>query len=239
MPGKDIFVSAVITAAGLSTRMKTDLNKNYININSKTVLAHTLTAFDKCPLICEVIITHRAEEEKYVSNAIDQSETAKRIKTVVGGSTRQASVFEALKAADPGTDIILIHDAARCCVTDGIINETIEAAILHGAAAAAVKATDTCAVASDGIIRSYADRSSLFLLQTPQAFAYDLIFKAHTQAALDGVSATDDTTLAMRAGAGVYLTQGSPENIKITTRADLVLAKSILSARMMRNIDIF
>ena len=225
-----IFVSAVIVAAGLSTRMESGTNKNFMQAGSETVLGHTLDAFLKTGHIDQIIVAYRHGELECARKAAYAS-GLNEVTFVEGGDSRQESVFNALKACDTRCDVVVIHDAARCCVTPEMIRTSVKAAREHGAAVCALKTSDTCCIAEDGKVSRYVDRSLMYQLQTPQTFRYELIMRAHEEARKEAFEGTDDTSLVRRLGEDVFICEGSAENIKITTKDDLKLAVSILAAR--------
>jgi 2-C-methyl-D-erythritol 4-phosphate cytidylyltransferase len=142
---------------------------------------------------------------------------------VVGGATRQDSVRRALLSLkDRGVEIVVIHDAARPLVTGRTIRDAVDAAHLHGAAVAAIPAAEASCLAKDGLVTEYIDRARHVIIQTPQAFRYDLIMKAHDEAAGGGIAdAVDDGILVLRIGGKVSIFPGSTENIKVTYPVDL------------------
>jgi 2-C-methyl-D-erythritol 4-phosphate cytidylyltransferase len=152
---------------------------------------------------------------------------------VPGGADRQASVCAGLAAAPVETDVVLVHDGARPLVTPEIVNAAIRVAATEGAAVVAVPVTDTIKVADvDDRVAETPPRGRLWAAQTPQAFRAGWLRAAHARALADGFRGTDDSSLVERMGRPVRLVPGSPENLKITTTADLVRAEQILRARM-------
>jgi 2-C-methyl-D-erythritol 4-phosphate cytidylyltransferase len=135
-------------------------------------------------------------------------------------------------AADPGAEIILIHDGARPLVTEAVIRAAAEGAKEYGAALPAVPVTDTIKVSGDGFVESTPDRSTLFAAQTPQAFQAELIKAALTDAVEKGLELTDDCAAVERLGMRVRLVTGDGENRKITTPPDLAMAETLLRQRL-------
>jgi 2-C-methyl-D-erythritol 4-phosphate cytidylyltransferase len=151
---------------------------------------------------------------------------------IPGGADRQASVYAGLLRAPAATDLILVHDGARPLVTTALIHAAVAAAAEVGAAVVAVPVTDTIKMADpDGYVVESPPRGRLWAAQTPQVFRVALLRQAHEAALRDGFRGTDDSALVERLGHPVQLVAGSPENLKITTTADLVLADQILRAR--------
>ena len=153
-------------------------------------------------------------------------------KVVPGGSTRQESVRHGLDALPGDTDIVLIHDGARALVTEDVIRRAMESAAERGSGVAAIPVTDTIKrVDSNGRALETLNRDELRAMQTPQAFRLSLLRQAHEKAEKDGFLGTDDAALLEHAGLPVYLTLGDPENLKLTTPADLALGEAILTLR--------
>ena len=152
---------------------------------------------------------------------------------VVGGDTRQESVYNALKELSSNTDIVVIHDAVRPFVNEDMIIQSIDDANRYGSAIVAVPVKDTIKESdNDGFVMKTLDRRKLWAIQTPQTFKYDLIMKAHLYARDNNIQATDDAFLVEQIGHKVKLIMGSYENIKITTPDDLAVAKAILESRL-------
>lgn len=224
--------TAVILAAGKGARMNAGMNKLYLNIRGKAILARTLDVFFTCPSIDEIVLViGDGEEELCREKVLNHIESSKPVKLVKGGSERQHSVYNGIKAIDPYTDLILIHDGARPFVTAQIIEESICQAKLHKAVIVGVPAKDTIKKAdSNGFIEDTPERSSLWLAQTPQTFARDVIINAYEKAIKDEAVATDDAMLVERLGIRVKLIKGSYDNIKITTPEDMAMAEAILGS---------
>jgi len=226
---KNVYVSVVVVAAGKGTRMKMDKKKQYLRINGEKVLSRALSAFDKSDLIDEIILVVDSDEIFYCKSEIIKEKNLDKVHSIVaGGLDRQESVYNGLREANPGCDIVLIHDGARPFVDEDTIENCINGAIEFGSVCAAVPVKDTIKTAdSDGFIESTPDRNKLWAVQTPQAFNLSLILKAHERAVTDGFRGTDDAVLVERVGEKVKLVMGSYNNIKITTPEDLVFAEAI------------
>lgn len=230
-------VCAIVTAAGLSTRMNSPINKNFLTLCGKSVLAHTLTAFAKADVADGMIITCRDGEQKYVEESLEQvGMSIDDVTIVLGGPTRQHSVYNALcNIKNDDFAYVLIHDAARCLVTHDLIKAVLRDTCEYEAATAAVRASDTLMYSGEDergcILQTYHDRQHTYMIQTPQGFSYPLIMAAHEKAAESGCEATDDTALAKKEGAVICLTRGSRFNLKLTTPEDLTIAKAILQLR--------
>jgi 2-C-methyl-D-erythritol 4-phosphate cytidylyltransferase len=137
-------------------------------------------------------------------------------------------VLQGLKALPPGTDIVVVHDAARPLVSQGIIGAVIRAAIRYGAALAAIPVQDTLKrEGARSCVDATVERLRLWQAQTPQAFHFELLLEAHARASAEGYRGTDDASLVERLGKPVRLVRGSPRNLKVTTREDLALARAL------------
>ena len=225
-------VSVMIAAAGSGSRMGAQVNKIFLDLAEAPVLAHTLHAFEHCPLVAEIIIA-AAERDIMECGRLSLEYGIGKLKTVVaGGATRQQSVRNALSAVSEGCDIVLVHDAARPLVRESVINGVIAAAAEHGAAAAGAECKNTMkSVDVDGFIVKTLDRSRMTEIQTPQGFLKSIITRAHEDAVGRGIGATDDCMLAELIGAKIKLVHSGSDNLKITTYDDLIYAEHILESR--------
>ncbi|MBQ6568754.1 MAG: 2-C-methyl-D-erythritol 2,4-cyclodiphosphate synthase [Clostridia bacterium] len=223
------FVTAIIVAAGNSTRMGTGYSKQFIMLGSKPVIAHTLIAFEKCLLINEIIVVAREQDKEQILAAARDNNIKKLSAVVKGGDTRQQSVAGGIAAADENCRYFAIHDGTRPLVTREVIERAVACAVETGAASAAVKVKDTVKQADENQkITATVDRSMLWAVQTPQVFEKELYLKAMRKAAEDGLDFTDDCQLIEHIGVPVMLSQGDESNIKLTTPQDISLAKSLI-----------
>jgi 2-C-methyl-D-erythritol 4-phosphate cytidylyltransferase len=236
---------AVIVAAGGSRRMNDGSsmntgnlpdsykNKQLIEINGIPVIAITLRTFENCPSIRSIVLVINENDIPfYNDNIINRFGFKKIIKLANGADTRQGSVFNGLKElrSHSGNRTVLIHDGARPFVSDNIIADCIDAAFEYGAACVAVPMKDTVKKSDAlGFISETIDRDFLWSIQTPQAFKFDLILKAHEKAWREGFIGTDDAILAEKSGTKIKLVMGSYYNIKITTPEDIDFANAIAS----------
>lgn len=233
----DSFVSALIAAAGQGKRMKSKINKQYLELNQKPILVHTLEVFEKSNLINEIILIVRKDEMEFCKDEIlNKYRFNKEIKLVVGGKERQESIYNGLKAVDKGADIVVTHDGARPFVTIDIIERSIYEALRNKAVGVGVPVKDTIKVVDkNGDIIDTPDRSGLWRIQTPQTFDYKILLEAHEKAINDDYLGTDDCVLVERLGYKVKMIEGSYENIKITTPEDIILGEAILNRRESKN----
>lgn len=226
-------VSAIIVAAGKSSRMGGDKNKLYIDVNGIPVIARTLRVFEECSAVDEVVLVVNANDMDLCREAIVEKYRFDKVKHIVaGGTSRQESVRNGLNVLGGATGIVIVHDGARPFVTCEQIKGSILASSEYGAAIVAVPVKDTIKVLdSQGFVSYTPGRDKLISVQTPQAFRYDLIIKAHEQAEKDGVTGTDDAVLVERLGHKVGIVEGSYDNIKITTPEDLIIAEKIFKGK--------
>lgn len=235
----------IIPAAGLGTRMATapaargkkpSPTKQFTELAGTPILIHTLRKFAASPEVSEIYIALRANEMEVLRRLLEKEAKdvrKKKIHIVEGGEHRQHSVANAMKAVSAAPDdIVLVHDAVRPFVTEEIIHNVVEAAQKYGAAIAGVPAVDTIKevkrTAEGAVITATVPRERVVMAQTPQGFRYDVLKKAFDEAATDGFMGTDEASLVERSGHEVAVVMGSPQNIKITTPADLELAEFYL-----------
>ena len=227
----EVFVSAIIVAAGQSRRMGGDTSKQFILIDGVPVIVRTLKAFEIAERIREVVIAARQEAIPQMYALIQDYEITKVKQIITGGETRQESVFRAIAQVDENADFLAIHDGARPLIRPQEIDLAVSAAVEHGAAALGVPVKDTVKqVDADGKIVDTPERSTLWAVQTPQVFSRALYLRAAEQAGEAAAQLTDDCQLIERTGAPVYLVRGAYANLKITTPEDVFAAEGILRA---------
>lgn len=227
------FVSAIIPAAGRGTRMNKSINKQYITLSGKPILLRTIMAFDECKEIDEIIVVVGKNEKRlFKEKILDNYKIKTPFKVVVGGQTRQESVFNAIGNTDKRTDIIAVHDGARPLVSTAEIIKTIKGAREYGACIVGVPVKETIKrIDEDGYVKKTVNRSSLYNIRTPQTFKADILRQAHLFAIENGIVGTDDSFLVEQNGVKVKIVKGSYNNIKITTPEDLIYAQEFLSYR--------
>lgn len=227
---KNIHVTAVIVAAGNSTRMNATISKQFIPLHSKPVIAHTLRAFEASESISEVVIVCRDSDRAQIEDIVSQENFTKVAAYALGGATRSDSVTAGISASSERTTHFAIHDGARPLILPEDINRVVLAGINNGAAALAVPVTDTIKVVNDeGFIIDTPLRSTLRAAQTPQVFEKGLYLTALQKNI--GNDFTDDCALVETVGAKVQIVIGDYTNIKVTTPQDIPLAEGILSKR--------
>lgn len=226
-------VSVVIPAAGQSTRIGGPVSKQFMSIGGLPVLVHTLSVFQAIDQITDIFVVCKDREVTDCRNLLKQFQLDKVKDVVIGGNTRQESVYNGIGQVTAESSIIVVHDGARPFVTQDIVCRCIEAARLHGAACAAVRVKDTVKLGSeDAFVTETLERSLVWSIQTPQAFDSKLLQRAHREAREIGFLGTDDCMLVERLGHRVKLVEGAYDNIKITTADDFVIGESILKARL-------
>ena len=225
-------VTAIILASGKATRMGAGMDKCFLSLGPKPVVAWSLLAFESCKEIDHIILVVRKEQVTAARSLQMMFGIRKLQKIVVGGARRQDSVQAALKEIDPyETQYITIHDAARPCVTSDLISETLKAARRYGSGVAAKAMVDTVKVVGKNlIVESTPDRSTLWSVQTPQSFASDKLMAAYSQfvAPRCAIEYTDDAAVLEAAGEAVKLVKWDAPNLKITTPIDLTIAAALL-----------
>ena len=232
------FTSAIIAAAGLSTRFGENENKQTTALLDVPVLIHTLRAYDAADCIDEVIIVTKKEDIELWKERCDLFSIKKVTKIIEGGKTRQESVLLGFEAINDKAKFVAIADGARCLTTPENINDVCFAAYEHKAATAAHKATDTVKIARSGrFIESTPDRDTIWLAQTPQVFKVSLYRAAAYTALQEKVAVTDDNSLVEFIGHPIYLVECGAQNIKITTKDDIAVAEGILNRRKNAEIE--
>jgi 2-C-methyl-D-erythritol 4-phosphate cytidylyltransferase len=222
-------ILGIIVAAGKSERMGTDVDKAFLSLGTRPVLAYSLLAFEQCPMIDGVVLVVRKDRVDAARGLAQIFGCAKVRKVLAGGATRQASVILGLDALGEDTKIVAVHDGARPCVTPDMITETITMAKRTGSGVAAVKVTDTLKEVARGTTVSHTvDRAKLWAVQTPQTFRADLLRKAYAFVEKKKLTVTDESSAVEACGEAVHLVPTTWQNIKITTPADLALAAAIL-----------
>lgn len=220
-------VCAVIVAAGSSRRMGGE-NKLLLPLDDAPVLAHTLSAFEKCAAIRDIVLVCR-EQDILPYSDLARAFGISKLRTVTrGGDSRTASVLAGITAAPEDTGLVAVHDGARPLVSEAVITEAVYAAAEYGAAAPVVPVKDSIKRIQDGSIAADVPRDTLAAVQTPQVFDRALLTRALETAARENRSFTDDCAAVEAMGQAVRATHGSYENIKITTPEDILVAEAFL-----------
>ena len=228
-------VSAIIVAAGKGIRMKGTTRKQYLDLSGQPVLAHSIMAFDSCSLVEEIFLVVPKEDVEYCQKKIlPLLDLKNQINLVHGGAERQNSVYNGLQSITKNTETVVIHDGVRPFIQSEDIKKCILGSKKYGACILATPASDTLKrVHKTDIVEATLPRENIWLAQTPQAFQYDLILKAHETALRDGYVGTDDASLVERLGEDVKIINGGRFNIKITNKEDFAVVKAMFDAGLI------
>ena len=218
--------TAIILAAGNSVRYGQNRNKKLEIINNKTILEYSLKEFNQNKNIDNIIIVAKESEQETINEIIYKNRTSKPIKTVIGGNTRQESVYNAINSTD--SKIVIIHDAARPMIKQEYIDNCINEMDNYKAVTIGVKSKDTIKIADDfGIINHTTERKNTWIIQTPQCFDRLSLLDAHNKFKNDS-DITDDCMILEKNNETVKIIPGDYSNIKLTTFDDLTLVNEYL-----------
>lgn len=222
--------AAVIVAAGSAERMK-GTDKIMADLGGEPLIASTIRAFEQCEDVVQIVVVTRPELCETISTLCVEKHFFKVTRVCKGGETRAASVQRGLTQVSKQCGLVAIHDGARPLVTVKVIHDAIRKAAKFGAAAPVIPVKDTVKVVRGGMIESTPDRSTLYAVQTPQVFDLRL-YRAALERAIGGKKIfTDDCAVAEDYGVKVIVTQGSEDNLKVTTPEDLVLVRALYTER--------
>ncbi len=222
----------IIVAAGSGSRMNMGINKQFIKLEEKEIIAYTIEKFYNNKNIDEIVIVTKEEEREYLIKNILKKYKFDNIKVVTGGKERQDSVYSGLMALSKKCSTVLVHDGARPFVTDEVIDRTIKEIDLSEAIVVGVPVKDTIKVINnENTIIDTPNRDTLWAVQTPQVFKYDVLKEAYDDAFKNNFYGTDDAMLVERIGYNVKMIKGSYNNIKITTVEDLSIGLQILKTQ--------
>ena len=222
--------SAVILAAGSSQRMGKD--KTFMELGSVPVLVRTLQAFDKSEHVDEIIVVTRVDRIEDTATICHGYGISKLKMVIGGGATRMESALAGVSACAKDAKLIAIHDGARPFVTQDLISRTVYAAEKYISAVPVIPSTDTLKIVDEnGVVTGTPDRSKVFRVQTPQIFHAEMIKGALTKAATEHLSITDDCSAMDMMGVKTHVVEGDPDNIKLTTPNDIIVAEAILRDR--------
>lgn len=223
-------IAVIIAAAGSGNRMGSGIPKQYLEIQGKPILTRTVEAFSQNAFIDEIYIVVNQDYVEVCRKEYCSSRN--KVKEIVcGGAERQDSVYSALTILPADVDFVLIHDGARPFVTNEAIEALVESMVIHGAAAVAVPVKDTIKSAENEVFTETLERGRLYSIQTPQGFNRQLLLSAYQKAFAENFYGTDDAVLVEKMREKVYLVKGDYNNIKITTKEDVVMGEAILKAQ--------
>ena len=224
--------AAVILAAGSSTRMGKDQNKQFMKINGIPVLARTLLAYQNCDLIRQIVVVARPSDFEQILALRKAYHISKLTKLVPGGSTRQDSARRGVNNIDAEMKYVAIADGARCLITPEQISRVCLRAFEFKAASAGHQICSSVKRTSSlGTIKETVDRSNLWVAQTPQIFHTSLYQAAMSKAIADKIEVTDDNALIEHLGYQIKMVECGRENIKITKPEDIAFANALARAR--------
>lgn len=224
--------SAILVAAGKGTRMGPGVDKLFLEVAGRPVVAHSWQRFNDAACIDEIVLVVRDGIQPVFAELATRFNLRKPHRIVVGGAERQDSVWNGLEALSKQTEIVAIQDAARPCTSETLIADTIAAARETGAAVAGHPVTDTLKESADGtIISRTVDRARLWAVQTPQTFRMEVIRRALTEVRRRGQTVTDDTAACELIGQSVRLVTSTTPNPKVTVPGDLAFIETLLRSR--------
>ena len=220
-------VAVILVAAGRGERMGKDRPKAFLSLGGEPLLLRAARAFEAAPSVERLVAVVPDDELEAARGLLGP--LSKPVGVVPGGSRRQDSVLEGLRALPQGfSGLVLVHDAARPLVEVALIEEVVRAAEETGAALPVLPVADTIKRVRDGRVTETLDRAGLAAAQTPQGFRLDLLVSAYEAAFRERLTLTDEAMAVERLGAPVRAVAGSPRNRKITTAQDLEWAEGLL-----------
>jgi len=223
--------SAIIVAAGRGTRMGPDVDKLFLPVAGRPVVAHTWLRFDGMPEFEEIILVVRQGMQSAFKEIAANLRVTRPWRLVAGGAERQDSVWNGLEALRSETEVVAIQDGARPCTPQAVIRQTLAAAREHGAAVAAQRVSDTIKESEDGTsVTRHLDRSRLWTVQTPQSFRVKAIRNALAAIRAKGLRVTDDTAACELTGQKVVLVESAAPNPKVTLPSDLAYIELLLQS---------
>lgn len=221
--------SAIIVAAGKGTRLQSDVPKQFLEIAGKPLIFHTIEKFEECAAVGEIVLVLPAEEIENFQKSAKNQKFSKLKKITGGGNTRVESVLNGFNSISENCAVVAVHDGARPLVSPSEIARTIEKAKETGAACLTAPVTDTIKRIRGSEITATIDRNTLRRALTPQCFRVKILKKAFENADLTE-AVTDECFLVEKLGHSIAFVDGSPKNIKITTREDFLIGEFFLRA---------
>jgi 2-C-methyl-D-erythritol 4-phosphate cytidylyltransferase len=225
-------VAAIICAAGASSRFGGKRKKAFVDVAGRAVFLRSVELFSNRSDVKQVLLGIASEDEELVSVKWGPNLKFFNVKIFLGGSERFDTVIKGMELIKDDIDLVAVHDACRCCVTEEMIDSTITAAAKSGAAIPACPVTATIKQAKDNIITKTVDRAGLYEAQTPQVFSASLLKKAYENLKnLDKSKISDDSQLVEALGHKVTIVETDSSNIKITRQSDIAVAEAILKSK--------
>jgi 2-C-methyl-D-erythritol 4-phosphate cytidylyltransferase len=207
------------------------VEKQFIRLAGKPLLAHTLARFEATPGIDRIVVIVPAGREAFCTQEIVEAEGFRKVAHIVAGAeTRQRSVMEGFRCLEETVEVVVIHDGARPFVSPSLIQTSVDLALQHGSVIVAIPESDTLKrVSVDGAVVETVDRGNLWRAQTPQAFQRSILQRALAYAEKHNLEATDEASLVESLSWPVHILPGSMWNFKVTTPDDLRLAEILLA----------
>jgi 2-C-methyl-D-erythritol 4-phosphate cytidylyltransferase len=221
---------AIVPAGGHGARMGSRRPKQYLRVGGAPILVATLRALARAGSLAGIVVVVPAAHVAATRRLLARARVPKILDVVAGGADRQESVWRGLQRIPEDARVVVVHDAVRPFVTADLV-ERVRAAAAGGAATCGMPVRETVKRVTDGAVAATVERQGLWLTQTPQAFARDLLWEAHDKARRDGFAGTDDAVLVERLGMPVAMVPGLAQNLKITTPEDLRTARAWVSPR--------
>ncbi len=225
-------VVAIVVAGGRGSRMGYEKNKILLEIDGKSILEMTLSRFENANMIDEIILVINENDTESIKELNILKNYTKVNKIVLGGRTRQESVYNGIKQTTNDDKWILIHDAARPMIQSDTIDDFVKILFVKKQLIVAIPEVDTIKQVNSGIIQKSLDRSRIWKAQTPQGFLRKSLLKAYDDAINKGYNGTDDSSLMEWAGYDVHIYEGDKKNIKITLKEDMELLSWFISKQI-------
>ncbi len=225
-------VAAIICAAGASSRFGGKRKKAFVDVAGRAVFLRSVELFANRNDVKQILLGIAPEDEELVNVKWGPNLKFFNVKIFTGGAERFQTVERGLGLVEEDINLVAVHDACRCCVTDKVIDAGIAAAAKSGAAIPACPVSATIKQVKDGTITRTVDRTDLYEAQTPQVFAAELLKKAYQNLKnLDKTKISDDSQLVEALGHKVAIVESDASNIKITRQSDVAVAEAILKSR--------
>jgi 2-C-methyl-D-erythritol 4-phosphate cytidylyltransferase len=225
-------VAVVICAAGPGRRFGGKRKKQFVDVAGRAVFLRSVELFANRKDVKQLLLGIAPEDEELVNVKWGPNLKFFEVRIFFGGSERFHTVSEGLKLVNDDVDLVAVHDACRCCVTEKLIDEVINAAAKSNAAIPACPVTATIKQTKDNTIVKTIDRTALYEAQTPQVFQTSLLKQAYENLKnLDESKISDDAQLLEALGRKVSIVESDSSNIKITRKSDIAVAEAILKSR--------
>lgn len=234
MTGSAATTVAVVPAAGSGSRLGGRRPKQFLRLGAVPLLVHTLRVLASVREVHGLIVAVPPADVLSARRLLLRHGIRRVLAVVGGGKERQESVWLALQAVPAGCELVVVHDVVRPFITGGLVRGVVAEARRCGAAVCGLPVSETLKRVRGGVVEATVEREGMWLVQTPQAFRCDLIWEGHEKARRDGFRGTDDAVLVERLGVPVRMVPGLPQNLKITTREDLLRARAFAAGKERR-----